>query len=99
MDYLSDKLPADEKLKIEKLCEEPGLLNDAVQGLQQFENKKSLPAFVEQLNTELHKQLNKKKQPRHKRRFKSEQWIYVAIIIILTLAIIAFIIIRTALVR
>lgn len=94
MDYLSDKLSAVEKQKMEKLIAEPGFLNDAVEGLSQFKNKSNLPAFVDQLNAGLHKQLQKKKQRKHKRTFKSEQWVYITIIIILLLIILGFIIIR-----
>ena len=94
MDYLSDKLSAEDKIKMEKLFAEPGLLSDAVQGLQQFKNKNNLAGFVEQLNADLHKQLQKKKQRRLKRRLKNEQWIYFAIIIILLLTMIGFIVIK-----
>lgn len=94
MDYLSGKLSADEKLNLEKLFDEPELLNDAAQGLQQFENKYNLSIVVAELNADLHKHLKKKKNFKRKRRFKSEQWIYISIIIILTLIIIGFLVIR-----
>ncbi len=94
MDYLSGKLSAEEKLKVEKLFDEPALLNDAAQGLLQFKDKSNLSVMVDQLNADLHKQLKKKKHLKRKRRFKNEQWIYVTIIIILTLIIIGFIVIR-----
>ncbi|MEO6453158.1 MAG: hypothetical protein ABIN97_03755 [Ginsengibacter sp.] len=94
MDYVSDKLSSEERLKMEKLITEPGLLNDAIQGLQEFKNKNNLPAFVDHLNADLHKQLQKKKHRRQKHRFKNEQWIYITLIIILSLIIIGFIVIR-----
>ena len=40
MDYLSDKLSGKDKHEIEKLMADSDLVNDAVEGLQQFENKK-----------------------------------------------------------
>lgn len=94
MQYLSDKLSAEERDKVEKLIAESGLLRDAVQGLQQFKDQNNLSAFADQLNTDLHRQLKNKKQRRQKRRFKNEQWIYITIIIILSLVIIGFIVIR-----
>jgi hypothetical protein len=94
MDYLSDKLSAEEKIKMEKLIAEPGFLKDAVQGLQQFKNKNNLSGFVEQLNADLHKQLEKKKQRRLKRRLKNDQWIYIAIIFILLFIMIGFLVIK-----
>ncbi len=94
MDYLSGKLSADEKRNLEKLFDEPDLLNDAAQGLQQFQDKNNLSVIIDQLDADLYKQLKKKKNLKRKRRFKNEQWIYISIIIILTLIIIGFIVIR-----
>lgn len=99
MDYISNKLSAEEKDKMDKLIADSVLLNDAVQGLQKFNNKTDLSAFVDQLNAGLYKQLQKKKQRRQKRRLKTEQWIYLAIIIILLLIVIGFVVIREHLVR
>ena len=93
MDYLSDKLSGEEKHEMEKLMTDSPLVNDAVEGLQQFENKKNLLAFAEQLNTDLHKQLEKKKQRKQKLKLKEQPWLYTAIILILTLLIIGFIVI------
>ena len=93
MDYLSDKLSGEEKHEMEKLMTDSPLVNDAIEGLQQFENKKKLLAFAEQLNTDLHKQLEKKKQRKQKLKLKEQPWLYIAIILILTLLIIGFIVI------
>ncbi len=93
MDYLSNKLSREEKHEMEKLMANSPLVNDAVEGLQQFENKKYLLAFAEQLNTGLHKQLEKKKQRKQKLKLKEQPWPYIAIILILTLLIIGFIVI------
>ena len=93
MDYLRDKLSREEKHEVEKLMADSPLVNDAVEGLQQFENKKHLLAFAEQLNADLHKQLEKKKQRKQKLKLKEQPWLYIAIILILTLLIIGFIVI------
>jgi len=94
MEYLSDKLSAEENKKLEGLLTEPGFLKDAVQGLQQFTNKNNLSLFVDQLNADLHKQLQKKKLRKEKRRFKNEQWIYITVLVILSLIVVGFIVIR-----
>lgn len=94
VEYLNGKLSPEESQKIERLINEPGLLKDAVQGLQQFQNKDHLPLFVDHLNRNLHTLLLTKKQRRHKRRFKNEQWIYIAVIIVLSLIILGFMVIR-----
>ena len=99
MDYLGNKLPAEEKLEIDKLIAESGLMSDVVQGLRQFKNPGNLSAFVDQLNAGLHKQLHKKKQRRRGLKLKNEQWIYLAVILILLLVIIGFIVIREGLAR
>ena len=94
MDYLNGNLSIEEKLEMDKLITGSVLMNDAVQGLQQFENTKKLSASVDQLNAGLHKQLQKKKPHRRKLKLNNEQWIYLAVILILALAIICFIVIR-----
>lgn len=95
MDYLSDRLSGNEKHEIEKLMADSALINDAVEGLQQFKNKAELSAFVSQLNTDLRKQLLKKALRKQKRKIRNQPWLYLAIVIILLLIIIAFVVIKT----
>ena len=45
MDYLSDKLSAEEKHEFEKSLLDSDLENDAVEGLSQFKNKKRSASF------------------------------------------------------
>jgi hypothetical protein len=73
MDYLSNKLSKEDRTKMEKMINESVLLKDAIEGLTHFRNKNNLPAFVDQLNADLQKQLKKKKQRKQKRMFKNEQ--------------------------
>ncbi len=94
MDYLSDKLSAEEKHEMEKSMVDSAMLNDAVEGLQQFENKKNLTSYAEQLNDDLYKHLQKKIKRKEKRRLKDQPLFYFAIVIILLLIIIAFIVIK-----
>jgi phage terminase small subunit len=94
MDYLSDKLSGNDKHEIEKLMADSELVNDAVEGLQQFENKKNLSAFVNQLNDNLHKQLQKKAQRKQKHKLRDQPWLYLTIVIILLLIVISFIVIK-----
>jgi len=94
MDYLSDKLSGKDKHEVEKLMADSPLVNDAVEGLQQFENKKNLSAFVDQLNAGLRKQLKKKAQRKQKRKLRDQPWLYLTIVIILLLVVIGFIVIK-----
>jgi hypothetical protein len=93
MDYLSDKLSAEEKHEFEKTILDSGLESDAVDGLSQFKNKTNPVAFAEELNRNLQKQLQKKKTAKAKRRLKEFRWLYVAIALIIIFILIAFIII------
>jgi anti-sigma factor RsiW len=94
MDYLSGKLSAEEKHEMEKQMADSDFVNDAVEGLEEVKNKKDLSLFVEQLNTNLHKQLDKKKKRKQKRALKDQPWLYLAIIILLLLTVICFIVIK-----
>src|SRR5215208_3226117 len=81
MDYLSDKLSGNEKHEFEKLMADSPIVNDAVEGLQQFENKKDLLAYVNQLNTDLQKQIQKKAQRKQKHKLREQPWLYLTIVI------------------
>ena len=94
MDYLSGKLYAEERHEMEKQMVDSDLVNDAVEGLQDFKNKKDITTFVDQLNSDLHKQLEKKKLRKQKHRLKEQPWLYLAIILILLIIIICFIVIK-----
>jgi ATP-dependent Zn protease len=90
MDYLSNKLSAEEKHEFEKILVDSDLASDAIDGLNEFKNKKDPVAFAEQLNRNLQKQLEKKKGMRGKRRFKDISWLYFTILLIIIIILIAF---------
>ncbi len=94
MDYLSGKLSAEEKHELEKQMTDSDLLNDAVEGLEHFKNTKDISVFVAQLNANLQTQIEKKKTHKRKRALKDQPWIYLAFVVILSLIIICFIIIK-----
>lgn len=94
MDYLSGKLSAEEKHEIEREMADSDFVNDAVEGLEEVKNKKELSNFVDQLNNDLHKQLEKKKKRKQKRALKDQPWLYLAIVLLLLLIIIGFIVIK-----
>lgn len=93
MDYLSGKLSAAEKHEFEKTLTDSDLISDAIEGLQQFENKKNPLAYAEQLNQNLHKQLQKKKHAKEKRRLKDTSWLYFTIILLIIIILIGFFVI------
>ena len=94
LDYLNDALSETEKHEFEKEMVTSDMLNDVVEGLGKFKNKKDVNALVEQLNSNLKKQLQKKKSKKLKREIKNLNWLYFAIVMILIIILIAFIVIK-----
>jgi len=95
MDYLSGKLSASEKHEVEKQMAENAMVNDAVEGLQQFKDQKHLESYVDQLQKQLNSYIRQKKARRAK-WFKGqyEQWIYFSLVLVLLLIIIAYVVIK-----
>ena len=94
LDYLNKKLSATEAHEVEKQMSGDEFMNDAVEGLDDFRNKKDLSLYVEQLNQELKKQLDKKKKQKEKRRLKEQPWVYLSIVLLLLLIVISYIVIK-----
>jgi len=94
MDYLSNRLSKSESHEVEKNMAEDEFMNDAVEGLQTIENKKDMQAYVEQLNSDLKKQIAKNKKRKDKLRLKDNVNTYITIILILILLIISFIVLK-----
>jgi predicted NACHT family NTPase len=94
MDYLSQQLSKQDTHELEKMMAEDDFINDAVEGLEQFNNVQKLPVSVEQLNRELQKQIAKKKGRKEKRKIKDQPWVYFTIILLLILTIISYVIIK-----
>src|SRR6185312_4791752 len=93
MDYLSDKLSAEEKHEVEKALVDSDLASDALDGLREFKNKKVPLIFAEELNRHLQTQLQKKKTAKEKRKLKPMNWVYFTIILLILLIVIAFFIV------
>jgi chromatin segregation and condensation protein Rec8/ScpA/Scc1 (kleisin family) len=91
--YLEGRLSEEQKHEVEKKMLASEFGDDAMEGLQEIKNKKDLSSLVEQLNRDLHKKLEKKKQRREKFRIKDQPWLYITIVIILLLIIISFVVV------
>ena len=94
LDYLNKKLGAAEAHEVEKQMADDEFMNDAVEGLEHFKNKKNLTLLVEQLNHELKKQTEKKKKKKEKRKLRDQPWLYIAIVTLLVLIILSFVLIK-----
>ncbi len=94
MDYLSRQLSKQDSHDMEKLMADDEFINDAVEGLEQFSNKKNMTVSVEQLNRELEKQIAKKKSRKEKRKLKEQPWVYYTIILLLILIVICYVLVK-----
>ncbi|MES1217456.1 MAG: hypothetical protein ABUT20_18250 [Bacteroidota bacterium] len=97
--YLQDKLSADKKHEVEKKLLENEFAGDALEGLKEFSDKKQIASLVEQLNADLRKKLDKKKQQKEKLRYKDQPWLYISLLIILLLIIIGYMIVHKILMQ
>lgn len=94
MDYLGSHLNKPAEHEVEKAMMDDPFVNDAVEGLQQIPGNKNIPAYVEQLNEDLNKQIAKNKKRREKRKLKDSPYTYYTIIILLVLLVICFIVVK-----
>lgn len=94
MDYLGKKLPAQESHELEKQMADDDFMNDAVEGLEQMGSTQKLGISVNELNRELQKQISKNKNRKNRRKFKEQPWTYIAVILLLLLAIISYMVIK-----
>jgi hypothetical protein len=92
--YLQDKLPATKKNEVEKILSENEFANDAMEGLQQFGDKKQIAYMIEMLNRDLKKKVEKKNQRREKLKLKDQPWLYLAIFIFILLIVLCYMIIH-----
>ena len=93
MDYVAGKLSEQEKHEVEMWMVDNEFENEALEGLQQMAGNKKLDGYVDQLNKELHQYIKGKKDRRYKRRIDTSFWIYTAIVLVLLLAIFAYMVI------
>ncbi len=94
LDYLNNELNKTDSHELEKNMAGDNFVNDAVEGLQEFDSGKDMQAYVAQLNKELNKQISRKKKRKGKRRWKDQPWAYLSIVIILLLLVICYIVIK-----
>ena len=94
LDYLNKNLSAAEAHEVEKQMADDEFMNDAMEGLENFKNKKDVSLMVQQLNSKMKKQTAKKKARKEKRKLKDQPWLYITIVTLLILVIVAYIVIK-----
>src|SRR5688572_12626668 len=90
MDYISGRLSAEQKHEVEKWMMDNPFFNEAVEGLQGAGDEKSVNASVEQINNQLRKYLQQRKLRREKLALPFNMFIYVAVLLILALAVVVY---------
>ena len=90
--YLQGKLTPEKQHELEKILLENEFAADALEGLQQFEDKNELALVAAQLNKELKKKTSRKVK-RKVPRIQAEPWLMVTLFIILLLIILCYLII------
>lgn len=94
MDYISGKLSGKDKHEVEQWMIDSNFESEALEGLQRIKDKGNLEEYVTELNKELNKYLQLKKQRRDKKKIKEIPWSYLAIVVVLILIIIAYLVIQ-----
>lgn len=97
--YLQGKLSAQEQHDMEKQMMDNDFDADALEGLQEFKNKKNIPALVDQLNADLKRRTEKKKRFKEKMKLNPDSNLIIAIVIILLLIILSYVIIHKQLIH
>lgn len=93
--YLKKDMADDQQHEFERAASEDQFMNDALEGLESFDPKKTdLYHLAHQLNADFKKQLDKKNKRKLKRKYKEQPWIYFAVILVVLLIIAAFIVMR-----
>lgn len=91
--YLQGKLAPEKQHELEKQIMDNEFAADAIEGLQNFTDKKKLALALEQLQSDLKKKTSRKKALRKKRQVTSEPWLMITLTILLLLIIISYYII------
>ena len=91
--YLQGRLSDEQQHEVEKSLLDDAFEADAVEGLQRIPDQQSISSLVDQLNRDLKKRTVKKKARRRKREVKLEPWLLLAIVLILLIAVIAYVVI------
>jgi ATP/maltotriose-dependent transcriptional regulator MalT len=93
MDYLSGRLSEEGKHEVEKWMIDNPFFNEAVEGLQQAGDEKKVQSSVDQINRQLAHYLQQKKLRKSKRKLPANPWTYIAVLVILMLAVLVYLVV------
>lgn len=93
--YLEGNMSPEEQHVLEEVLESDPFLNDAVEGLAAIKDKEQLRQIAAQINQHLRHQVKKRKHHRRRSRHKlTEHWGWLYVLIVLGLALVAWLAIR-----
>lgn len=93
LNYIRNSATPDAAHDMEEKMAASSLVNDGVEGLQQFSSNEKINAYVQQINNDLHQHLSVKKTKKH-RGIQHLSWEIIALIVVIILCLIGFAIIR-----
>jgi hypothetical protein len=96
LQYLQGHLTPDKQHELEAKMLEGDLESDALEGLTAFKDKQQLTNVVSQLNRDLKKKTQARKNKYKTRDLKLEPWIWMAVILILILVTVSYVVIHFA---
>jgi hypothetical protein len=99
LQYLQGKLSAQDQHELEKKMMGDDFDSDALDGLQEFQNKKNIASLIDQLNTDLKRRTEKKKRFKEKLKLKLDSNLLIAIIIILLLIVFSYLILHKKMIQ
>lgn len=93
LNYIKGNSTNEEQHAVEKQMNDSSIINDGIEGLQQFSSTGKVNNYVQQINTQLKHQLKKKKS---KNKFYKPDisWQVIAVVIIVALCLVGFAIIE-----
>ena len=89
--YLQGELSGDELHQVEKQMADSDFVNDAVEGLQEMPNPKSIEQYLDELNAKLRKQVKARKVKRDKHRMKDQPLIVAIVAAVIVICILCYI--------
>lgn len=96
LDYIEGRLTEADKREVEKLLADSPFDSDALEGLEQVQQKDRLPGVVQDINRQLVKQLQTRRRRPYKKLPDINLPLTVTIIILILVALVYFFIIRQA---
>jgi len=93
MDYISGRLSAEARHEVETWMIDNPFFSDSVEGLQEAGGEKRVQSSVDQINRQLVKYLEQKKRRKSKRKLPDTPWTYIAVIVILLLAVLVYLVV------